>query len=343
MKKTSLVALAVVGGMLLWGCQHSPELPAAAQNSAPKKVTVAIAGGSSRHWGQEHMGTVVARHHAEIETKVQARVERIPVALGTHVRQGELLAELDTREFRAGAQQAHAVLEQAAQDLMRFETLLSQNAATQQEYDAVKARKSVAEAGVQEAEALLSYAQITAPFSGVVTAKSVNVGDLAIPGRPLFVVEDGTSLQFVAALPEASRDRINLGDTLQIATSSPDTAVFGIVDEISPSADPLSRTFVTKIMLPDRVNLRAGQFGRLLLPDDEEASISIPLSALVRRGQLELVYVVGADQRAMIRLIRTGRQVQDELEVLSGLSAGEHVVANPPAGLSDGDRIEEQS
>ena len=288
------------------------------------------------------MGTVIARQHAGIETRVQAQVRRIPVTLGTRVRKGDLLLELDTRELHARVQQAEAVLDQVVQDFARFELLFEQGAVTKQDYETAGMRKIVAEAARSEAQAMVSYARITAPFSGTIADKTINVGDLAIPGRPLLTLDDDEARQLVVGIPELYRNHISVGDTLPVIVSAADTSIRGVIEEISSGADPASRTFLVKVQLPDRADARPGQLGRLLIPTAEEPSVSIPLSALVRRGQLELVYVAAADNRASLRLVRAGRQRQGHIEILAGLDEGERVVVSPLAGLSDGDLIEER-
>lgn len=344
MKRIFALALPLAGLIVLAGCGGHKESGSRLPDGPPKAVRLASAERLPSFSYEEQMGTVTARNRADIQTKVQARVERIPVALGDRVRQGDLLAELDTREFRARVQQAKALADQAAEDLKRFETLLGQNAATQQEYDGVKARAAVAAAGLQEAEAMLTYARIVAPFAGTVTRKSIEVGDLAVPGRPLFVVEDTASLQFVVSVSESRRGRFAVGDTMWVAMEAEHVRIPAVVEELSPSADPNSRTFITKLSLPDHPGLRPGLFGRLLVPTlDDYTGIFIPTSALVRRGQLELVYVVSPDNRALLRLVRTGRTLEDRIEILSGISEGERVVASEADKLTDGDPVEEQS
>lgn len=290
----------------------------------------------------ELLGSVTARHRAEIQTKVQARVERIPVRIGSRVRAGDLLVEFDTRETGARVQQARALYEQAAQDLKRFETLLAQGAATQQEFDGVKARKAVAEAGLQEAEAMLTYARITAPFAGTITRRDVNEGDLAVPGKPLFTLEDESSLQLVVSVPESQRGNLALGDSLRVSPSSGGEPVLAVVEELSPSADPISRSLTAKLHLDEDERLHAGQTARLLLPGTRAAELTLPESAIVRRGQLELVYAVSDDQRAVLKLVRTGRRMSGRVEILAGLRGEERIIIDPPAGLADRDPVEVQ-
>jgi RND family efflux transporter MFP subunit len=285
------------------------------------------------------MGTVVARNRAGIESKIQARAELIPVTLGSTVRAGDLLAQLDVREYQARVEQAEAVYRQTSGDLARFDALLADRVATQQEFDAVKARNSVAEASLSEARTYLSYARIEAPFDGSVTEKLIDVGDLAVPGRPLFTLEESGHLRFEATLPESKLGQVLVGDSAIVVISSIDAAVRGRVIELSPGADPVSRTFTAKVSLPVMAAIRPGQFGRLQLVVGGDETIFIPRNALVRRGQLELVYVVGDNQRASLRLVRIGRQFPDRLEILAGLRENERVVAEGQRGLSDGDSV----
>ncbi len=339
MKQTHGIILVVIGGLLALGCGGS-EKHADEAAKEPVKVSVVEIDRLEGLSYSEIMGTVVARHRADIQTKVQARVERIAVSLGDTMREGDLLIEFDTRETRARVQQAKALFQQADQDLKRFETLLGQDAATQQEYDGVKTRQAVAAAGLQEAEAMLTYARITAPFDGTVTRKDINEGDLAVPGRPLLTLEDESSLQFVVAIPESQRGRLRIGDTLEVRTVANGEATQAVVEEISPSADPVSRSLSAKLSLPVQDRLHAGQFARLLLPGEREMGTALPASAVVHRGQLELVYAVTADNRASLKLVRTGRTLGDRIEILSGLSGGEQIIKDPPASLGDHDPVE---
>jgi RND family efflux transporter MFP subunit len=305
----------------------------------PKDVTVASAQRVAESSNEEFMGTVVARNRAGIESKIQARVERIPVTLGSKVTAGQVLAELDVREYQARVEQAEAVYQQAASDLARFESLLADQAVTQQEFDGVKARKAVAEASLAEARTYLSYARIEAPFSGTVTEKLIDVGDLAVPGRSLFTIEEEGNLRFETALPESKLGRVAVGDSTTVVVSSINATVKGRVIELSPSADPVSRTFAAKVSLPSLPGIRPGQFGRLLLAAAGDETLFIPRNALVRRGQLDLVYVVSAENHAMLRLVRIGRQFPDRLEILAGLRENERVVIVGQRDLSDGDSV----
>ena len=112
----------------------------------------------------------------------------------------------------------------------------------------------------------------------------------------------------------------------------------GIVSEIAPSADPNSRTFLVKLDLPPAPGLRAGQFGRVAVPVGETSALRVPATAVLQRGEMELVFVV-ANGHAQLRIVKTGEHIGDEVELVSGVDAGEQVVAEGAANLLDGQPV----
>jgi len=126
---------------------------------------------------------------------------------------------------------------------------------------------------------------------------------------------------------------------LQVHVDSLEGALDGTVVEIAPSADPGSRTFVAKIDLPPTPGLRPGQFGRVAIPIGEFAALRVPDSALLRRGQMEIAFVV-EDGHARMRLVKSGQRVGGEVELLSGVDPGETIVVEGAAALSDGQPVD---
>jgi RND family efflux transporter MFP subunit len=193
----------------------------------------------------------------------------------------------------------------------------------------------VAAAGVAEAETMLGYTKVTAPFAGVITRKHADVGDLATPSKPLLDMEDSSGLRLEADVPEAVVGRLKLGDKLPVRISALETELEGVISEIAPAADPNSRTFLVKLDLPGTAGLRAGQFGRVAMPVGETTALRVAGSAVVQRGQMEIIFVVN-DRKAQLRLVKTGKRFGSEVELVSGVSAGEKVVVENTAALVDG-------
>jgi RND family efflux transporter MFP subunit len=320
------------------GC-HKPAEPQRSEPLPRAAVRVQTVESKAHLATEEVVGTVRAKLHAAIEAKVSGRIERMLVAPGQTVKAGEQLAQLDAREIQARLDQALTLREQSKRDAERLRGLLANNAISQQEFETMESRSRVAVSSVTEAETMLGYTKIVAPFDGVITRKLADVGDLATPGRPLLELDDPKALRFEADLPEGLIARVQLGAKLEVRAATRDAAIQAVVSEIAPVADPASRTFNVKLDLPDRAGLRAGQFARVTVPVGESKALRAPVAAVTQRGQMELVFVV-TDQRAQLRLVKTGKRIGDEVELVSGVSAGERVVVEGASQLRDGQPVE---
>ena len=286
---------------------------------------------------EEVVATVNSKLRSVIESKVSGRIDKMLVNPGQQVKAGELLVQLDVREIRAKLDQAIPVREQAEKDLKRFTDLLAKRVITQQEFEAAESKARVARAADNEAETMLGYAKATAPFDGIITRKLADVGDLATPGKPLVEMEDPAALRLEAAVPEAIIDRVSLGSKLMVRIGS--NELEGVVREMSPTADPNSRTLLVKLDLPATPGLRTGQFGRVAVPVAETSVLRVPASAVLRRGQMELVFIRNGNH-AQLRIVKTGKPIAGEIEIVSGVSAGEEVLIERAADLVDGQPIE---
>jgi RND family efflux transporter MFP subunit len=280
-----------------------------------------------------------AKLHATLEAKLSGRIDKLPVVLGQRVKAGELVARLDAAEINARLEQAQASLEQAERDWKRVSVLFEQQAATRAEYDAAQSRQLVAKGAAAEAKAMMSYVEVVAPFDGVVTKKWADLGDLAAPGKPLISIEDPSALQLEADVPQTIASRVQRDARLAARVDGVAGELTGTVSEIAPSADPVSRTFRVKVDLATQPGLSSGQFARLLVPVGENSSLRVPVSAIVERGQLEIAFVV-ENQHAQLHLVKTGKRIGDEVEILSGLHAGDTVVIDGAAQLTDGQPVE---
>ncbi|MCP5544517.1 MAG: efflux RND transporter periplasmic adaptor subunit [Akkermansiaceae bacterium] len=329
-------AVAVIG--LLVSCdkhetsrEPAPDLPTA-------KIGIYQVESRPHRISEQIVGTVHAKRRATVEAKVSGRVGRYLVATGQVVKSGDLIAEIDVSEIAAKVEAAQATLDQARRDLDRYSRLFETRAVTRQDLENVESRERVARAGLAEAESMLAYARVTAPFDGVVTRKLAEVGDLAMPGKPLADIEAPDELRFEADLPESMLEKVAVGDELTV--SFPKTAALGAkISEVAPVADPASRTFRIKLDLPAGRGLRTGMFGRVTVPVAESDALVVPRTAVLQRGQMECVFVTG-DGRAWLRLVKTGQPLGEGVEILSGLDAGETIVAAPDERMIDGQPVE---
>ena len=291
--------------------------------------------------GDEVIGTVRARNSAAISATVVGKVRVLDVTLGRRVRAGDVLVRISADEIGAKLDQTEALYGRAKVDFDRAQGLLKHDAIPRAQYEAAAADFQVASARRAEAVAMASHTVLRAPFAGVVTAKLASIGDTAMPGQPLLVLDDPTALRLEATVPEIAARTLKVGQKVPVRIDGSTRDLAGTVAEISPASDPTSRTVLAKVDLPTDAALHPGVLGRFLLPSPvgRPRSVVVPSASVVRRGQLEEVFVV--DQgRARLRLVKTGRVKGDTTEILSGLSDGDTVVAADLAELIDGQPVE---
>ncbi|MBN8526753.1 MAG: efflux RND transporter periplasmic adaptor subunit, partial [Planctomycetes bacterium] len=244
-----LVPFLAAGLLLAAGCGQSPPTSQTAE-VPPASVATAVAE-SRQHASMELIpGTVRAARAATIMARVQGAVKRIEADPGRPLATGDLLLELDALEIAARRDQAKATAARAAADYERARMLFDKQATTKAEYDAAQARAAEGAAAAAEAEVLVGYTRISAPFAGVVVRKHVEVGDLVSPGRAVVDIEDPATLRLEVEVPESLAARVVLGATLQVQVAAAGLDLAAPVVEITPAADPVSRSVLVKLALP---------------------------------------------------------------------------------------------
>lgn len=291
----------------------------------------------------ELTGSVRPLQRAALAAKVMGTIAELPVVLGQRVSAGELLVKISAAEISARLVQAQAQLNSARRDLARERDLLAKGASTADLVKGLEDRHAITEAMLHEAETMLGYATIRAPFAGVIAKKYVDAGDLAAPSQPLLEIEGTDAFQIEVAVPDSLVAALSVGQRLDVAVPSTTTAFPGLITEISSAADPAARAVLVKLTVPQEATVRSGQFVRVALPGAPVRALLVPAGAVAAFGQMERVFVSGADRRAVLRLVKTGALRGDRVEIVSGLSDGETVVIDPPAGLREGQRLEVRS
>ncbi|MEZ5275964.1 MAG: efflux RND transporter periplasmic adaptor subunit [Opitutaceae bacterium] len=339
MKRTILTSSAVVFIFAASACHRPahesdalPDLPTIQVNT----TTVEIQTVRGR---EEIPGTIRPVDRAMIAAKVIGTIDSLPVSLGQRVSRGDLLVSILAGEISAKVLQAQAQLDQASRDLARERELLTKGASTSETVSGLENRVRIMQAAVSEAETMLSYTRINAPFDGVITRKLVNEGDLASPGLPLVEIENPDRLQVEIDIPEMLAQTVVVGTEVEVVMPGGEWTGLARIKELAPAADPVSRTFHAKVTVPANTPVRSGQFARVRLPGRQIEAILVPTSAVSYFGQIERVYVVEGN-RADLRIVKSGASYGDRVEILSGLGNGDIIVVNPPAGLVDGQPLE---
>ncbi len=213
------------------------------------------------------------------------------------------------------------------------QTLLATQARRRQILDRIEQAK----AEVRNSDAFLSYASVTAPYAGLITARHVDAGAMSAPGVPLLTIEDNTNYQLEASVEESQLNRIKMGDRVPVTIDAlGGSDVAGIVSEIVPSGDPSSRSFLVKVRLPMSPGIRSGMFGRARFAGEQQETLTVPESAVISRGQLTGVIVADQANRARFRLVKPGKRYADRVEILSGLELGERIVLDGLDRIQDG-------
>lgn len=299
-------------------------------------------------------GVVEAVRQTVVAAQTPGAVVELHVKAGDPVQAGQLLLRIDARAADQNAAAvdaqvlaARATLDVAARAYERQKQLfqkkyISQAALDQAEADYKAARAQVAAQSAQAGAARTGAAQSTvrAPYAGVVAEVSVQLGDMALPGRPLLTLYDPASLRVTATVPQSLSPRAQ-ADAVRVelpglppAQQWP--AATGV--QVLPTVDAATHTVQVRAALPSGVQgVVPGMFARMWLPTAGSGApaerVTVPASAIVRRAELTGVYVQGEGGKPLLRQVRLGRKEGERVEVLSGVAPGEPVVVDPQSAL----------
>ncbi|TCJ12884.1 efflux RND transporter periplasmic adaptor subunit [Parasulfuritortus cantonensis] len=298
-------------------------------------------------------GTVVALESVKVASRLMGYIKNIAVAEGQPVKAGERLFTIDPLDIEGGVAQARLGLDQAEKamqdakaDYERFDALYKDEVVTRQQYEKMKlnyeiatARAGQAKAGLNTAQGQMKYAVVGSPINGVVTQKLANEGDIAAPGYPVLLVENQSRLQVQTTVPEAIYAGLKVGAPIRVEVDGMAEPLEGKLARLSPAADPMTHTHLVKIDVA-APGLRSGAFARVLFATGRQSVLRVPHEAVLNRAGITGVFVVDAKGVAQYRMVRTGREEAGQVEILSGLSAGERVVTGNGAAVNNGDTVQ---
>lgn len=303
-------------------------------------------------------GKIEAKNSVNLSTRMMGYITKINVKVGDKVKKGQLLLSINNSDLVAKRAQINARISEATaafdnvkKDFDRFTALYKDNSASQKELDDMTAHFNMAKARLEgakqmksEINAQFSYANIRSPFSGVVTSKFVNIGDMANPGMPLLEVESPKSFQVKTLIPESEISQIKMGTKVDVLVKSLGKTIAGKVSEISTSAKNTGGQYLVKIAL-DKTSekILSGMFTSVQFPIEKNSNTSslvlVSTDALIHKGQLSGVYTVSQSDTALLRWLRLGRTYGDKVEVLSGLTTDEKYIISAEGKLYNGAKI----
>jgi len=349
-----LFSLAIASILTSCGSDHKKEV---VDNTPAINVKVAKVQASNTSPFLSVSGKIQASKSADISTRMMGFVNKVHVNVGDNVNKGQLLVSINNTDLQAKKAQVNAAIIQATaafknaeKNYNRFKNLAASNSITQKEMDDMTANYQMAKAGLEsanqmknEVNAQFAYADIKAPFSGVITRKNIDNGDMANPGMPLLSIETPKDFEVLAMVPETEISAIKTGAAVTVLVKSIDKTIKGSVIEVSSSSKNTGGQYLVKINLENTTaNILSGMFATVQFPIVRKASASlvlIPSEAIVTNGQLQGVYTVSESNTALLRWLRLGRTYGNQVEVLSGLSKDESYIISADGKLFNGANI----
>lgn len=350
MVKRALIASVIAGlvGVVAYRALHEPERP----TGPPARNSLLQA--------QVHTGTVELREidvdysaeavieavrQSTVSAQIAGRIVELRFDVGDTVKKGEVIARIDARavsqaeeasmaqvrEAQAGLANARAQYERSKQLLAQ--KFISQAALDQAEaaYKTAQARVAALLAGAGQAATEKSFATIVAPYSGVVSARHVELGEMATPGKPLMTGFDPSTLRVVANVPQSEVPAIQGGSKARVEVPSLGRWVDVKSIVVVPSADPRTHTTRIRLELPADVRgVYPGVYARAHFVVGRALKLLVPRDAIVRRSEVTAVYVIDGDGNPRLRQVRLGEAADENfVEVLAGLQSGERVALEP--------------
>jgi len=356
MKKYSYKFVLITAALFLFSCGDSVQ-KIAEDNSPAIEVNVNKVQANGNGQFLSVSGKVIAANSADISTRIMGYVEKVHVKVGDKVSKGQLLVSINSADLTAKKAQVDAGINQAAtafknaeKNYNRFKSLHASNSVTQKEMDDMTANYQMAKAGLESAKQLknevlaqLNYSNITAPFSGVITSKNIEAGNMANPGVPFMTLETPKNFEVIAMIPETEISNIKQGANVDVLVKSANKTLQGKVTEINTSAKYTGGQYLVKIALQKtNANILSGMFATIQFPQKvktQSAMVIIPSQAIVKNGQLSGVYTISQSNTAILRWLRLGKTFNDKVEVLSGLSEGESYIIRSKGRLFNGVKV----
>jgi RND family efflux transporter MFP subunit len=355
-----LLAVVVVAVGLLDRLGASQRLAAVTTAESVPAVNI-VQPGLSSHRVLVLPGDIRSFYEAPIYAQVGGYLQHWYVDIGTRVKAGQVLAEIDTPDLdqqllqaKADLQVAMANEQLAAVTARRWDALLARDAVSQQDADdrngdlqAKVAEVTAAQANVHRLQAMETFKKIVAPFDGVVTSRATDIGDLISVGsptqRPLFTVDDERRLRIYVSVPQYYTADIKPGMQASFTVPQYPQKVFHAV--LTSTADAIETSSGTLLIQFQMDNtgalLRPGDYAQVHIAfSDDDPAITVPSSALLFRDSGMEVAVLGPQNHVVIRPVSLGRDFGANVEIADGLKPGDWVIANPPDTLEAGDVVQ---
>ncbi|MFK5880002.1 MAG: efflux RND transporter periplasmic adaptor subunit [Flavobacteriaceae bacterium] len=352
-KYITIIALAI----LTISCGSDEKKTTSENNSSAVSIKISSINADNNNPFFTVSGKIEAVESVTLSTRTSGYVDNIYVKVGDKVRKGDLLISINNADLKAkraqvnaGIIETKAAYNNAEKDYNRYKNLFDKNSASQKELDDMtanfemaKARLEAANEMMNEINAQFKYVDIKAPFSGVVTTKFIETGDLANPGVPLISVESPEKFEVTIMVAESEISQVKKETTVEVLVKSINKTLTGVVSEVSTSANNTGGQYLVKITLNKTdAAILSGMYTNVKFPSNKKIAtnkVLIPLNVIVKNGQLRGVYTVSQNNTAILRWLRLGKTFGNEIEVLSGLNADEQYIVSAEGKLYNGVKV----
>jgi RND family efflux transporter MFP subunit len=356
----ALIVLAVLG--IVARARTTENLQKQAdQVNAARTVSVVKPGEAPAILSIDLPGQAQAYMQASVFAQTTGYLKKWNFEMGSQVKEGDVLAEIDTPQVDEQLNQAQATLKQAQAgfDLARStdqrdQDLFQRKVIARQDFDnaesdfrAKEATVNADEAVVMRLQALESFKILKAPFDGIVTVRNTDIGAMvnAGSGNPLFIVARVKPLRIYINVPESMAHQVAIGDKADLKFNEfPDRTILGKVVRTAGAIDPTSRTLLTEVEVPnENGELFPGAYMQVRLSTGaSKQSLLLPANTLLFRPEGTMVGVVGTDHKVKLKKIKVGKDLGTHLEIVQGLSPTDHVIVNPSSSLATGQTVKVQ-
>lgn len=354
-KKVSGAAALLVLASVLCSCGGHKEPPSSAASQPELKTQAELytVHNQSLPVLAKFPGSVITSDQISISSRIMGYVRSVDVHEGQTVQSGQTLLTIDSHDVtgainqaRAEVNKAYAALSEAKNNYDRYASLYKEDAVPKQVYEQMQTAYKVAQsnysaalAALKQAESQLTYVKITAPFSGTITSRMVDPGQMATPGFPLLTLQGSGQKQVEVQVNNQAFATLKPGETVTVRYTDfqgEEHQFQGPVERMVDATDPVSHTHTVKIGVPENVNVRSGNYVVVEIVVAHEPGILVPLSAIHDRGGIRGVFVLDDQNKAWFRMVRLGHVIDGKQVILSGLVPGERLVTKSDERLQNG-------
>jgi RND family efflux transporter MFP subunit len=341
-----VLALGAVGALAASGCARADASATNDVDSVAVPVVAKAVTLSSRPWSTTASGIVQPNTSVDVAFEVPGKVVMVAPDEGQSVRAGQAIAALDPTDYRLAVEQASAQADRAARDRDRNQPLLAAGSIAPADMDHLEtgARQSAAAADL--AKKKLADAHLTAPISGIIARRAIEVGATVSPAQPVFTIVDLDPVRVRVGVPEGDIGHVTEGAAATIRVPALDASFAGRVSLIGVAADAATRSYTVEIKVPNSARrMRAGMVAEATIENGQRVSaIMVPASAVLHDGGVNgtpIVYVLDREgARVHARRVTTGAARGDSIELTSGIAAGDQVVVAGQQRVRDGARVQ---